>query len=232
MLADSDDENEPEALEGDVEDALLARAALGDSDDGAVDQEDSGLFQDYPELEQLVVDAEAAEHDAMAAAMSAKRKKDAVKKLRGHLRPTAAGQSRSLEEKKKAIDALKRVSSCSACRKKGHWHKDKECPRYGKPPLPRPKPNTQRTGRPGRHFDARYVEINMEEADEELPSVVDEQCLFAATDTFAMEKEHQGKRRIRRGGKRGTAAAAKAASERAAAAQLDPISDAPQFEYQ
>ena len=149
------------------------------------------------------------ETEALAAAAVAKKRKDAVKKLRGYLRPSAAQTSRSPEERRKAVEALKKVMVCSGCWEKGHWHKDRQCKRFGKPPLPRPAGQQARRPAPKSGFAKRFDGLSAELVVEDVPEGDDqEQLLFAATDELeAQMVSATHKSRSRRGGKRGNTAA-------------------------
>ena len=80
-----------------------------------------------PEEEDVPDEGDTETHEAYVAFKNAKAKYNDVLKARGAL----TGKS-----KEEALQLAKARSYCSACGKKGHWHKDPECPKHKGRPQP------------------------------------------------------------------------------------------------
>ena len=93
--------------------ALMAEAEIAEESDALLDAD----LEDPEEMEFEECDAEA--HEAYVAFQNAKQK------YQGMLRARGAQVEKSKEER---IRLAKARSFCSVCKKKGHWHRDPECP--------------------------------------------------------------------------------------------------------
>jgi hypothetical protein len=88
-------------------------------DDAPDDEEDQDDLYDFSEPE--IEEGDDETHEAFVAFQNAKAKYRDALKARG----TVGANSRE-----EALQKAKARSCCSACGKKGHWHRDPECPRH------------------------------------------------------------------------------------------------------
>ena len=118
----TDDEDQEGSAESEYEDDQSEEDEEQNPDGG-----DEDLVEDVPpELEE-------AYQEATAFLTRAKKQRAEVEKARGFFKRGARKEGRDA-----AVHPLKSKLPCSKCGQLGHWHKDKECPKYNEPFKNRP----------------------------------------------------------------------------------------------
>ena len=116
-IDEEDDEGDEE--NGDEEDEW---------DDPDWREEDEGEEEDEEAEDEVPYELEEAAAEAEAFFTRAKKQRAEIEKARGFFKKGV-----STDDRDKGTNPLKAKLACSKCGGLGHWHKDKECPMYGKP---------------------------------------------------------------------------------------------------